>query len=53
MVRLRSRLKILLKGAQGRKLADTIGELNPVLRGWGAYFSLSVGKSVAEGVDGW
>lgn len=53
VTRLRNRLKTLLKGARGRKLADTIGELNPVLRGWGAYFSLSVGKSVAEGVDGW
>lgn len=53
VTRLRKRLKRLLRGARGRKLADTIGELNPVLRGWSAYFSLGAGKSVAEGVDGW
>ena len=31
----------LLRGARGRSLGTTIQTLNPVLRGWAAYFKLT------------
>jgi RNA-directed DNA polymerase len=37
--RLRDRLRDLLRGAQGCKMASVIERINPVLRGWAGYFS--------------
>jgi RNA-directed DNA polymerase len=51
--RLRDRLNELLRGAQGRKMAYVIERINPVLRGWAAYFKMSQSKRPLEELDGW
>jgi len=51
--RLRRRIGEVLKGARGRKLSHTIEQLNPVLRGWAAYFQLTETKQALEALDGW
>jgi RNA-directed DNA polymerase len=47
------KVKALLRGARGRSLAATIQTLNPVLRGWAAYFKLAETKRALEERDGW
>ncbi len=42
-----------LRGARGRSLGYTIEQLNPLLRGWAAYFKLASGKQALETLDGW
>lgn len=51
--RLKQALKQLLRGARGRSIAYTVDQLNPVLRGWAAYFKLAAGKTALETLDGW
>ena len=51
--RLEGKIREVLKGARGRSLTTTIQELNPVLRGWAAYFKLTETKRVLEDLDGW
>ena len=51
--RLEDKIREVLKGARGRSLTYTIQELNPVLRGWAAYFKLTETKRVLEELDGW
>lgn len=51
--RLRGRLNERLRGARGRKMADVIERINPVLRGWAGYFKLSQSKRPLEELDGW
>lgn len=51
--RLEKRIREGLKGAGGRSLSNTIAELNPVLRGWAAYFKLTETKKALEELDGW
>jgi RNA-directed DNA polymerase len=51
--RLRDRLRGLLRGARGRKMASVIKRVNPVLRGWAGYFKLSQSKRPLEELDGW
>ena len=51
--RLTEQVKALLQGARGRNLGATIQTLNPVLRGWAAYFKLAETKRVLEERDGW
>lgn len=51
--RLESKIREVLKGARGRNLTHTIQELNPVLRGWAAYFKLTETKTALEDLDGW
>jgi RNA-directed DNA polymerase len=51
--RLTDNVRVLLRGARGRSLATTIQTLNPVLRGWAAYFKLAETKSAVEERDGW
>ncbi len=51
--RLRDRLRELLRGARGHKMANVIGRINPVLRGWAGYFKLSQSKRPLEELDGW
>ena len=47
------KVKDLLRGAGGRNLNATIQTLNPVLRGWAAYFKLAETKRSLEERDGW
>jgi len=51
--RLTRKVRELLRGARGRALVATIQMLNPVLRGWAAYFKLAETKRALEEVDGW
>lgn len=51
--RLRDRLRDLLRGAPGCKMASVIERINPVLRGWAGYFKLSQSKRPLEELDGW
>jgi RNA-directed DNA polymerase len=51
--RLTEKVNVLLRGARGRRLAATIQTLNPLLRGWAAYFKLTQTKRTLEERDGW
>ena len=51
--RLRDRLRDLPRRARGRKMANIIERINPVLRGWAGYFKLTQGKRALEILDGW
>jgi RNA-directed DNA polymerase len=51
--RLEDKVRGVLKGARGRSLATVIIEINPILRGWIAYFRLTETKKVVEELDGW
>jgi group II intron reverse transcriptase/maturase len=51
--KLTEKVQVLLRGARGRNLAATIQTLNPVLRGWAAYFQLAETTSALEAGDGW
>jgi group II intron reverse transcriptase/maturase len=51
--RLEKRIREVLKGARGRSLSETIQALNPVLRGWAAYYQLTETKRALEALDGW
>lgn len=51
--RLRDRLRALLRGARGHKMADVIDRINPVLLGWAGYFKRSQNKRTLEELDGW
>jgi group II intron reverse transcriptase/maturase len=51
--KLTEKVRDLLRGAQGRSVGATIQTLNPVLRGWAAYFKLAETKRALEERDGW
>jgi len=51
--RLVDKIREVLKGARGRNLTTVITELNPILRGWMAYFKLTETKKALEELDGW
>jgi RNA-directed DNA polymerase len=51
--RLEDKIRDVLKGARGRSLTTVITELNPILRGWMAYFRLTDAKTAVEELDGW
>jgi group II intron reverse transcriptase/maturase len=51
--RLEDKIREVLQGARGRKLTQAIAELNPILRGWAAYFKLTETKKALEEIDGW
>jgi RNA-directed DNA polymerase len=51
--KLTEKVRALLRGAHGRNLDTTIRTLNPVLRGWAAYFKLTEPKRALEDRDGW
>ena len=51
--RLEGKIRAVLQGARGRSVRATIEELNPVLRGWAAYFKLTETKRVLEDLDCW
>jgi len=51
--RLANRVREVLKGASGRSLTSTIAELDPLLRGWAAYFKLTETQTALDEFDGW
>ena len=51
--RLEDKVRDVLKGARGRSLVKVIIVLNPILRGWMAYFRLTESKRAVEELDGW
>jgi group II intron reverse transcriptase/maturase len=51
--RLEDKIREVLKGARGRSLTNVLTELNPILRGWAAYFKLTETKRAMEELDGW
>jgi len=51
--KLTAKVNDLLRGARGRSVGATIQTLNPVLRGWAAYFKLTETKRALEERDGW
>jgi RNA-directed DNA polymerase len=51
--RLEDKVREVLRGARGRSLGRAIEELNPILRGWAAYFKLTETKAGLEDLDGW
>ncbi len=51
--RLAEKIRKTLRDARGGSLKRTIERLNPVLRGWVAYFRLTEVKGVLEELDGW
>ena len=51
--RLMDRARELLREGRGQSLAQTIENLNPLLRGWIAYFRATESKGPLEEFDGW
>jgi RNA-directed DNA polymerase len=51
--RLDDKIREVLQGASGRSLTTVIDQLNPILRGWMAYFQLTETKQALEEIDGW
>jgi RNA-directed DNA polymerase len=51
--RLVEKIRKTLREAHGGSLKQAIERLNPVLRGWVAYFRLTEVKGVLEDLDGW
>jgi group II intron reverse transcriptase/maturase len=51
--KLTDQVNVLLRGARGRSLGTTIQTLNPLLRGWAAYFKLTQTKRTLAERDGW
>jgi RNA-directed DNA polymerase len=51
--RLAEKIRKTLREARGGSLKQAIERLNPILRGWVAYFRLTEVKGVLEDLDGW
>ena len=51
--RLTEKIRKTLREARGGRLKQAIERLNPILRGWVAYFRLTEVKGVLEDLDGW
>jgi RNA-directed DNA polymerase len=51
--RFAEKIRHTLRGARGQSLRQVIDHLNPVLRGWVAYFRLTEVRGVLEELDGW
>ena len=51
--RFAEKIRQTLRGARGQSLRQTIDQLNPMLRGWVAYFRLTEERGVLEELDGW
>lgn len=51
--RFADKVREVLRGARGRSLVATIEALNPLLRGWAAYFRLTAVRGPLETLDGW
>lgn len=54
IMKLKDALRIIFRRGRGRNIGRLImEELNPVIRGWGNYFSLTRVKKIPEGLDFW
>jgi RNA-directed DNA polymerase len=54
ITKLKDKLRIIFRRGRGRNIGRLIKEeLNPVIRGWGNYFSLSRVKRIPEELDFW
>ena len=54
IIKLKDKLRIIFRRGRGRNIEKVIKEeLNPVIRGWGNYFSLSRVKKIPEELDFW
>jgi RNA-directed DNA polymerase len=51
--RLAEKIRKTLREARGESLKQAIERLNPILRGWVAYFRLTEVKGMLEDLDGW
>ncbi|MDZ7810679.1 MAG: group II intron maturase-specific domain-containing protein [Arhodomonas sp.] len=51
--RLRQRIRELMRRARGRRLSSVLRELQPLIRGWCAYFRLSEVRAPFETLDQW
>ena len=51
--RLKTKLRGILRQGRGRRLADTVTELNLATRGWVVYFRLAEAKTSFEDLDKW
>jgi group II intron reverse transcriptase/maturase len=51
--RFADKVRKVLRAGRGRSLERVVEELNPLLRGWVAYFRLTEVKGVLEELDGW
>ena len=51
--RLVEKIRKTLRAARGQSLKQVIEHLNPLVRGWVAYFRLTEVKGVLEELDGW
>jgi group II intron reverse transcriptase/maturase len=51
--RLTEKIRMALQRGRGQSMQQVIKGLNPVLRGWMAYFRLTEVKNVLEELDGW
>ena len=51
--RLKDKVRDIVMGNASRSLTVTIEELNPMLRGWTAYFRLTEVKGALQDLDGW
>jgi RNA-directed DNA polymerase len=51
--RLDDKIREVLKGARGRSLTTVITKLNPILRGWMAYFTFCWGFPAWQAAAGW
>ncbi len=48
-----NRVRELLRQGRGQSLAQVIENLNPILRGWMAYFCATQSRRPLEELDGW
>lgn len=53
VMRLKTKLRAVLARGRGRRLADTVRDLNLATRGWVAYFRLADVKACFEELDQW
>lgn len=51
--RLKAKLRPILRSGRGQNLGAVIREMNPIIRGWIAYFRLAEVKGAIEDLDGW
>jgi RNA-directed DNA polymerase len=51
--RLTEKIRLALQRGRGQSMQQVIEGLNPVLRGWMAYFRLTEVKNMLEDLDGW
>ena len=51
--RFKEKIRELIRRGRGQSLTGFITELQPLLKGWGAYFKLAETKKVFEELDGW